>query len=60
MFRAFLLHGRAKMLHIRINREALLLLSDVIDAGQGTVGEAIEELHTFAFGVRILGTYPAR
>jgi len=48
------------MLHIRINREAVLLLSDVIDAGQGTVGEAIEELRTFAFGVRILGTYPAR
>src|SRR6266850_394607 len=33
---------------------------DVLDAGQGTVGEAIEELRTFAFGVRSLGTYPAR
>src|SRR5213592_1502926 len=37
-----------------------LFYLDVIDAGQGTVGEAIEELRTFAFGVRILGTYPAR
>jgi len=37
-----------------------LFYLDVLDAGQGTVGEAIEELRTFAFGVRSLGTYPAR
>jgi prephenate dehydratase len=37
-----------------------LFYLDVIDAGQGTVGDAIAELQTFASGVRILGTYPAR
>ena len=37
-----------------------LFYLDVIDAGQGTVGDAIAELQAFASGVRILGTYPAR
>lgn len=37
-----------------------LFYLDVIDAGQGTVGEAIAELQAFASGVRVLGTYPTR
>jgi prephenate dehydratase len=37
-----------------------LFYLDVIDAGQGTVAEAIAELQSFASGVRVLGTYPTR
>jgi prephenate dehydratase len=37
-----------------------LFYLDVIDAGQGTVGDAITELQAFASDVRVLGTYPAR
>lgn len=37
-----------------------LFYLDVIDAGQGSVEDAIAELEAFAFGVRVLGTYPTR
>jgi prephenate dehydratase len=37
-----------------------LFYLDVIDAGQGTVGDAIAELQGFAASVRVLGTYPTR
>src|SRR5712691_7242385 len=36
-----------------------LFYLDVVDTGQG-IGPAIEELRAFTFGIRILGTYPAR
>lgn len=37
-----------------------LFYLDVIDAGQGTVGDALAELQAFASDVRVLGTYPTR
>jgi prephenate dehydratase len=37
-----------------------LFYLDVLDAGQGGLADAIDELRAFASGVRILGTYPTR
>src|SRR6266545_1585320 len=36
-----------------------LFYLDVVDTGEG-IGAALEELRAFAFGIRVLGTYPAR
>ena len=36
-----------------------LFYLDVVDTGQG-IGAALEELRAFTFGIRVLGTYPAR
>jgi len=37
-----------------------LFYLDVVDSGQGGLADALDELRAFAFGVRILGTYPTR
>ena len=36
-----------------------LFYLDVVDSGDG-IGAALEELRAFTFGIRVLGTYPAR